>query len=524
MALDDIPWDVILTVLGVVVPVGAALYEFILVGRKRLGYRIQMDTTATDTVHSQHAGALQELQQGNTRLVDPSFVLLRIENNGATNIDPNDYSVLDDDKVGIRVNFPGRRVAGVVVTELSHDFLRPSFAEGLGLGVRDGVIELPKVPLNRATHYKVLAALERIPTDNGGRREGEEFETPQVIGGIKGGVGSGGIQETKNRTGPPLQAVSLVCFLMLVIIAQFTVSITRDEAAALDCAKGELTLIGSTAFQPVLEDAVTAYKKTCPETVFHIETEGSGRGVRRLDTEGSKDPGLLAFSDGSVSDGYPMLVRRPIAFSLFSLVANKQAGVSNLNKEQIEQIFAGQIPKWDDDSVDGGNQPVRLVDREAGSGTRNAFEERVLGGNSTAGENSEDCETLKGGKYKGVIRCRRGTTKEVLDTVATTDGAIGYSEIGLALARKDLVRVTIDGHPATLKEADQGAYPFWETEYAYTYGEVEADSLTASFLRYLTNEVGKDIVRSHGHRPCDELEKPVICQPVAEPEPTASAS
>ncbi|WP_066944493.1 PstS family phosphate ABC transporter substrate-binding protein [Streptomyces lushanensis] len=525
--MDSIPWDVILAIFGVVVPIVAALYEFVLVGRKRLGYRIQMDTTATDTVHSEHAGALHQLRQGNgTLLVDPSFVLLRIENSGAINIDSNDYAVLDDDKVGIRVNFPGRTVAGAVVTELSDDFLRPSFAEGLGLGVRDGVIELPKVPLNRAAHYKVLAALEAIPEDGGRRRrEGEAFEAPRIVGGIKGGVGSGGIQETKSRTGTPIQAVSLVCFLVLVIIAQFIVSVSGTESAV-DCAKGELTLIGSTAFRPVLDDAVGEYRTTCPDADFTIETESSGKGAIRLNKVGEDDyegPDLLAFSDGTVSDTNPMLVPRPIAFSLFTLVANKEAGVANLSMEQITRLFNGEIANWNDPSVGGSDRPVHLVDREGGSGTRGVFEERVLGGGGTATDNSEDCKTYTHEGTKGVIRCRRGSTEDVLNAVEDTPGAIGYSEIGLAKAHeKDLTLVSIGNQQASLEAADQGVYPFWETEYAYTYGKVSADSLTASFLRYLTNEVGKDIVRDHGHHPCDELEKPVVCRPVEEPTPTPS--
>jgi phosphate transport system substrate-binding protein len=28
---------------------------------------------------------------------------------------------------------------------------------------------------------------------------------------------------------------------------------------------------------------------------------------------------------------------------------------------------------------------------------------------------------------------------------------------------------------------------------------------------YLTNEVGMDIIRAHGQRPCVELENPVLC-------------
>jgi hypothetical protein len=36
---------------------------------------------------------------------------------------------------------------------------------------------------------------------------------------------------------------------------------------------------------------------------------------------------------------------------------------------------------------------------------------------------------------------------------------------------------------------------------------------TASFLRYLTDQVGADIIRTHGDRPCAELANPQLCHP-----------
>ncbi len=510
--MDNFLWGVLLAALGVVVPAIAFLYEFVFVGRKRLGYRVQMDTTATDEVHSQYAGVLQQLQQEDgTRLVDPSFVLLRIENNGATHIDTSDYAVLDDDKVGIRVSFPGRSVAGMVVTELSDNFLRPSFSEESGLRVRDGVIELPKVPLNRSAHYKVLATLECVTKD--GRRE--QFEAPEIAGGIKGGVGSGRIQETKSHTGTSWQAIALVGFLVLVIVGQLVVSLSSNDTAPLDCATGKLTLTGSTAFTPVLKKAAKEYEDTCPDASITIDTEGSIAGLRDLDQAGregsSESPGMLAFSDGGKGDRYPQLLPRPIAFSLFTLVINEEAGVQDLTLEQIRQIYEGRITNWKD--VGGNDQPVRLVGRHSDSGSRKTFEKQILGGTREPGDTSDDCLELATGARPGVIRCERKSTNEVLDAVAHTPSALGYSEGGAASGRQDLLLVRIDGHQATLEGADYGASPFWETEYAYTYREPPADALAASFLRYLTNEVGKDIVRSHGHRPCAELQNPVLCRP-----------
>jgi hypothetical protein len=40
-----------------------------------------------------------------------------------------------------------------------------------------------------------------------------------------------------------------------------------------------------------------------------------------------------------------------------------------------------------------------------------------------------------------------------------------------------------------------------------------ADSIAAAFLRCLTDQGGKDILREYGNRPCSETEYPLLCEP-----------
>jgi phosphate transport system substrate-binding protein len=527
--MGNFPWEIPLAIIGIVIPFGAFVWEFVVVGRKRLGYRVQMDTTAIDEVTSGTTETWQQLwRRGNgERPADPSFVLLRIENSGTINIDQNDYSVLDSNKVGVRVSFPERRVVGMVVTELSHEFLRESFGPDSGLGVRDleeadsgrivgGEIELPKVPLNRDHHYKVLAALERVgPKNSEGPQR--QFPPPNVVGGIKGGVGGGGIQETQGRTGMPRWITPLISILMFVILVEPLVfSRFFSDNAPLDCATGQVTLAGSTAFSSVLKEATDRYQETCPGAAFKIETTGSLDGLVRLDQWGRDGAGspddLLAFSDGAKQSGeFPQLLPRPMAFVLYTLVINAKAQVQDLPLTQVKELFqSGRYKNWE--RLNGSTVPISIIDRDAGSGTRNTFEKHVLK-KPEPGRSSNDCQTLISGA-SGVVRCERESTTAVLNEVAKIPGAIGYSELGEAARRRDVRMVRIDGQSATLTAAESGDYPFGETEYAYTYGEPRASSLAASFLRFLTNEVGKDIIRSHGDRPCAELQNPVRCRPM----------
>jgi hypothetical protein len=82
--------------------------------------------------------------------------------------------------------------------------MRSSFEDGSGLAYSDNRIELPKVPMDRGAHYKVLAVLDRT---NGATGKKGEYPPPKV-----------------------------------------------------DCATGRLELTGSTAFEPVAR----SYQDACP--------------------------------------------------------------------------------------------------------------------------------------------------------------------------------------------------------------------------------------------------------------------
>lgn len=507
-------WAVVLSVFGIAVPVFAFLWEFVFVGRKRLGYRVQLDSTAMDETGSKDAGVLAQMKGADGKdLVRPSFVLVRIENAGAVAIDEQDYQVISDVKVGVRILFPGRTVAGMVVTELKPNTLRRNFGEESALdtgkiidsGEPTGVVNLPRVPLNRGEHYKVLVILERADDEDG------EPKDPKIEAGITGGR----VRKTESGTGTSRRAIALMAFMAVVIIGLGLFTALTEETP-LDCATGSVKLTGSTAIEAVMREAGDMYANTCTGASFTYDFQGSSGGLNALQEAGDQlkaSPPVLAFSDGAKADLQPQLLPRPVAFMLFTLVVNKDAGIGDLSIDQVRRLYDGQVQNWRE--IGGNDVPVTLISRKPGSGTRTTFQHQILQGKREAATNSDNCRTRDSGGDPGIIRCERDRTDDLLNGVATTRGALGYAELGAATKRTDLVVVRMDGQKATLEAATHGAYPFWETEFAYTYQEPKADSLAASFLRYLTNQVGKDIIRSHGNRPCDELQNPVLCRPGA---------
>ncbi|MEU9452138.1 substrate-binding domain-containing protein [Streptomyces sp. NPDC048277] len=534
----ELDFNNVVAIVSVAIPVLAFFWEFVVIRRKRLGYRLQMDTLATDTAHAPSAEVLARMEDAGRELVEPSFVLVRIENAGWREIVPGDYLTPPDDKTGIRVLFRDRRVVGMAVTELSQPTLRRFFVttqegrtretEGFGIDWEDGagVIRLPKVTLNPGAHYKVLAVLERR-----GGGEHAPFPEPEFQAAMTGDLDHSfawvrwlarlKLAHTESHTFASRPALGGMALLAVAVLVQASLTLFwPTKPAPLDCVGGTLHLSGSTAFAPAVTAAAQEYTKLCHakgadipigDGTFQSSTDGLNTLQQAGDAAGIKgNAGLgdhLTFTDGPTEGHHPQLLPRPVVYSLFTLVVNQDAHVRTLSLQQVRDIYAGKIRKWSE--VGGADKPVHLINRHVGSGTRGALEQRVLAGRSVPQGATGDCTGLAPDRY-GV--CEVSTTDSMLQTVSAQPGALGYSEAA-SVTSADLVKLEIGGMPPTIEGVEHGTYPYWQTEYAYTYGEPPAGSIAAAFLRYLTDQGGKDILREYGNRPCSETRYPLVCTP-----------
>ncbi|MEU8900855.1 substrate-binding domain-containing protein [Nocardia sp. NPDC048505] len=502
--MGDFPLDTVLALVGIAVPVGAFLWEFVVVGRRRLGYRVQMDTPVTGEIASAFPGVLEQLRPSRAELRDLSVVLVRIENSGATTVEPGDY-LLPSPRIGLHLRFPQRRVVGMAVTELSDPALADSLGSTSGLGVREdtaghiGVIDLPRVLLNRSDHYKILAILQRSE-GNG------EYSPPVLVGGIKGGR----VTETRSRTGASRMMLALTAFLVLVIVVQFAVAALEPAPAPADCAAGRLTLVGSSAFEPVIRQAAAQYASRCPRAEFDFGFEGTERGLDRVTVQGRDNRELLTISDGSKGAAYPALRHRALALSLFSVIVHRDVGVRDLTVAQVRDLYQDRITNWKE--LGGRDIPVVLVNRLPGSGTRDTFDRRLLDAAGQPPRRHVSCTGIKDLIGTRPEHCDVQVTGDMIAAVAELPGAVGYSASSEA-SKADLVPVTLGGVPAERDAAIERTYPFWGVEYAYSYGDPPGDSLAAAFLRFLTEQTGQEVLRAFGNAPCADLPDRDRCLP-----------
>ncbi|MEU7029350.1 substrate-binding domain-containing protein [Streptomyces sp. NPDC046275] len=468
---------VVTALLGVVVTFAVLVIERRVPRRRRIGYRVQLDTPVGDRV--------TRLFNGRDDMTDATLVLLRFENDGGVSIGREDYN---QENHGLTVRFTHRRIEAAAASQA------PFGSNDLGIGTDR--ITIPKVALNPGDYFKLLVLL------TGGEAKDEIA--------VEGPIRDGSVRVNHSATfddKPPAfgrAARRVTVALTACVITLAAIIVIRDDVPPpIGCARGTLTVIGSTAFEPVLVDVARQYERDCAGATVLVDTRGSTAGIRRLAEQGGRQgkggpPALIALSDGPKPDGYPQLRDTGIAVSLFTLVVNDRVPLDNLTLENIRALYRGDITNWR--SLGGPDLPVRLVSRDADSGTREVFQRRVLGRNEPA-NSSRNCAT-KDDPEALVVRCELDSTEQVLSTVAALPGALGYAELRTGSRPKGLHRVAVDGRRPEVTELGSSPYPYREVEYAYTWGLPEAGSLTASFLAYLGRGAGQDVVLAHGHLPC----------------------
>ncbi|WP_239405290.1 substrate-binding domain-containing protein [Frankia sp. Cj3] len=493
---------VLTALLGLVVSIGAIWYERRVPHRRRIGYRVQMDTPIGDDNRNQGQVGVR-LGRFND-MSDATLVLLRIENDGAESIAGTDYTGLDVH--GLTAVFTDRVVEGVAVTQSDAEHLMDHFAPAGGMRFDRNTIYLPRVPLNHGQHYKLLVLLTGGGVGSGIR--------------VTGGIRDGAVELNRSITvddKPPLfsrpaRLITILLSLFLVTLAGIIV-MPRDLPPPIGCAPGELALTGSTAFAPVVREAAKRYESNCPGTKITMDAHGSEKGVRELAELGSESknghPALVAFSDGHKPDGYPQLQEERVAVSAYALVVNDQLPIKTLTIDEIRKIYHGDFLNWKE--LNGPDLPILLISRDASSGTRDLFRRHILDGISEPAFTSLDCKNKNSPQDK-VIRCELDSTGAVLKTVAALPGAIGYSELQAATTFPGLHTLRIDSQAPSAKPVGNSSYPFVEIEYAYTYGPSPAGSLISNFLNYLMRGGGQDVMGAFGQLPCYSPEGFSKCQ------------
>ena len=252
----------------------------------------------------------------------------------------------------------------------------------------------------------------------------------------------------------------------------------KTESAASDNNKklsGIITMVGSTSMEKLANAAAEAFMMKYPDVQVTAEFPGSSAGVEAV-LAGNSDIGNASrnLKDAEKASG---AVENIVAIDGIAVILDKTNTVTDLSKDQLIKIYTGEISNWSE--VGGANQPIVVVGREAGSGTRGAFEELL--------KVEEQC------KYSNEINSTGG----VMAKVASTSGAIGY--VSLDVLDDSVHAAKLEGVEPTPESIKAGNYFLSRPFVMATVGEISTQSeLVQAFFEYLKSGEGKELISKIG--------------------------
>ncbi|MBB3867452.1 phosphate ABC transporter substrate-binding protein PstS family protein [Parageobacillus toebii] len=252
---------------------------------------------------------------------------------------------------------------------------------------------------------------------------------------------------------------------------------------------GTITLAGSTALQPLAEEAANQFMEKYPDVSITVQGGGSGTGVNQVAAGavqiGNSDvPSAEKLEDKSKAGE---LIDHKVAGIAFALVVNKDVNVDSLTVQQIQDIFSGKITNWKD--VGGKDEKINVINRPASSGTRATFEKTVM-------------KDVKINEAIGTVQDSNGAVEQAINS---TPGSISYVAMSYLIGeKKDLKTLKIDGVEPTIENIKTEKYPFWSYEYMITKGEPK--DAVRGFIEYVKSKEFAPKVKEMGYIPMPELE------------------
>lgn len=259
--------------------------------------------------------------------------------------------------------------------------------------------------------------------------------------------------------------------------AESTVAASSEAAPAETTAdlSGNLSMVGSTSMEKLANALSEAFMEEYPDVTVTAEFVGSGAGIEAV-TNGTADIGNSSRSlkDEEKAAG---VVENVVAIDGIAVCVDPANEVADLTKEQLTNIYNGTITNWKE--VGGADEPIIVIGREAGSGTRGAFEELV--------DLQDAC------KYANEL----DSTGAVIAKVASTPGAIGYASLD---ALDDSVKaLSLEGVEATAENIKAGNYFLSRPFVMATKGEIsEQNDLVQAWFDFVLGDEGQQVASEVG--------------------------
>lgn len=266
-----------------------------------------------------------------------------------------------------------------------------------------------------------------------------------------------------------------VLLSILMIIGLSACSNKTNTQTQSETLSGSISLSGSTSMEKVCEALAETFMEEYQDITVTVEYTGSGAGIESV-TNGMCDIGNSSrnLKDSEKEKG---VVENVIAIDGIAVIVNPNSEVENLTKDELIKIYTGEIRNWNE--LGGKNENIVVLGREAGSGTRTAFEELL--------KIQEQCQ------YAGEI----DSTGGVKAKVASTEGTIGY--VSLDVVDETVKALKLDGVEASETNIKAGTYLLSRPFIMATKGEISGqNNLVKTWFDYINSEKGQEVIKSVG--------------------------
>lgn len=278
-----------------------------------------------------------------------------------------------------------------------------------------------------------------------------------------------------------LLSLTMVMALLAGCGGDTTADDTTDDTASNDAAQeetaelsGTVATDGSTSMEEVIGALGEQFMADNSGVSVTYNPTGSGAGIEAV-SNGSCDIGLAsrALTDDEKAGG---LTETIVALDGIAVIVNADSPVADLTVEQIAQIFTGEITNWSE--LGGADAEIAVFGREAGSGTRGAFEEIV---------GVEDACTYTN-EYS--------STGDVIGNVASNPNGIGYASLS---AVDDTVKaVAVNGVTPSEDTVKDGSYEIQRPFVMVTKEGTQLSEAAQAFLDFAMSADAAEIIAVAG--------------------------
>ncbi len=269
----------------------------------------------------------------------------------------------------------------------------------------------------------------------------------------------------RNKFSPVLLALTLSFGALLTGCG------SKDTNNTAGTVKGSITAVGSTALQPLVENAAKGFMDKNSEAQIQIQGGGSGTGLSQVLSGGANigNSDIFAEEKKEIAPKAGELKDNKVAVVGIAAVVNSQVKLkdNNISKDDLIKVFTGKVTNWKE--IGGPDLKIQLVNRPASSGTRATFHTFALDKNQEA---------------QGITEESSGTVKKIVED---TPGAIGYLALSYIKAENTkLIALNLNGVVPTKEKIVTNDYPVWAYEHMYTKGE--PTDLTKAFIDYMLSD------------------------------------